>query len=168
MSTEHVETFLDAAGKAGTVHKTTAEMFPSCLEGIVEMPAIGTPLPFEGVSLAETAVETDFSPSDLEKAETGVTHATLGVGEYGTVSLPTDTAGTELVSLYTPRHVAVVAASDIEPGMKAAYEQLSDAFGDGQTTQVLATGPSATADMGTLIHGVHGPHEVHTVVLEDR
>jgi L-lactate dehydrogenase complex protein LldG len=61
-----------------------------------------------------------------------------------------------------------VAASDIEPGVKAAYERLGDAAEAGQDTHVLATGPSATADMGALVEGVHGPHEVHVIVLEDR
>ncbi|MFW5973924.1 MAG: LUD domain-containing protein, partial [Natrialbaceae archaeon] len=61
-----------------------------------------------------------------------------------------------------------VAASDLAGSMKAAYERLAEEFATGRDTQVLATGPSATADMGTLVQGVHGPHEVHVVVLEDR
>lgn len=33
---------------------------------------------------------------------------------------------------------------------------------------ILATGPSATADMGALVQGVHGPRTVHVVLVEDR
>lgn len=168
MSSDNVEAFLESAGGAATVHGVTAESFTDQLCESIEEPAIGTPLPYEGVSLAETPAETEFSPADLERARTGVTHATLGIGEYGSVSLPSEPAGVELVSLYASRHVVVVAASDVEPGMKSAYERLSEEFADGRDTQVLATGPSATADMGTLIQGVHGPHEVHIIVLEDR
>jgi L-lactate dehydrogenase complex protein LldG len=168
MSSEDVESFVGSAGGAATVHESSAGEFTEALGEAIEKPAIGTPLPFEGVSLEDTPVETDFSPADLERAETGVTPVTLGVGEYGSVAVPGDAAGTELVSLYAPRHVAVVAASDIAGSMKAGYERLAEEFADGRDTQVLATGPSATADMGTLVEGVHGPHEVHVIVLEDR
>jgi len=30
---------------------------------------------------------------------------------------------------------------------------------------VFVTGPSATADMGPLVRGVHGPHQLHVIVL---
>jgi len=30
----------------------------------------------------------------------------------------------------------------------------------------MATGPSATGDMGALVQGVHGPSEVHVIVVE--
>lgn len=163
-----VQSFRESVAGTATVHETTAEEFAETLQSAIETPAVGTSLPFEGVSLAETAVETEFTPGELQWAQTGVTPARIGIGEYGTVTLPSDDAGTELVSLYAPRHVAVLPASGIEPDMKAAYERLSEDFRGGEDTQVLATGPSATADMGTLIQGVHGPHEVHILVLEDR
>ena len=31
---------------------------------------------------------------------------------------------------------------------------------------VFITGPSATADMGPLVHGVHGPHRLLVLLLE--
>lgn len=161
-------TFKQSASEAATVHETTAADFADTLEDAIETPAVGTPLPFEGVSLKDTPVETEFSPGELQWAQTGVTPARVGIGEYGTVTLPSDDAGTELVSLYTPTHVAVLPGSAIEPDMKAAYERLCEDRAEGTDTQILATGPSATADMGTLIQGVHGPHEVHILVLEDR
>lgn len=168
MSSDHVEGFTDSLRGAATVHEATVDSFPETLESAIDPPAIGTALPFDGVSLDGTAVETDFTPADLEVAQTGVTHATLGIGDYGTIALPSNSDGVELVSLYTPRHVAVVAASSIEQDMKTTYERLSEYFEAGVDTQILATGPSATADMGTLVEGVHGPHEVHVIVLEDR
>lgn len=168
MSSEHAETFQSSVGGLTTVHETTAAEFTDTLAEAIEEPAIGTPLPFDGVSLDSTPVETDFSPTTLEAAQTGVTPATGAVATYGTVTLASDSAGTELASLYPPRHVAVLAASDIHPDLKTAYERLDEDFAEGNRTQVLATGPSATADMGTLVHGVHGPHDVHIIVLEDR
>lgn len=168
MSSEELSAFESSLAGTATVHTTTADRFPETVAEAVDPPAVGTSLPFDGVSLAGTAVETDFSPSDLRAAATGVTPADVGIASYGTVTVPSGAAGEELVSLYAPRHVAVVAASDVVPDMAEAYEALGERFDDGRETQVLATGPSATADMGTLVQGVHGPKETHVVVLEDR
>lgn len=168
MSSETVSTFEASLQGVATAHSTTADDFDETLGSVVEQPAVGSPLPFEGVDIADAGVDTDPSPSALEAAATGVTPAGLGIAEYGTVTLPSSAAGEELVSLYTRRHVAVVAASDVVEDMRTAYERLGEDFSEGMDTQVLATGPSATADMGTLVQGVHGPHEVHVVVLEDR
>ncbi|RXK49040.1 LUD domain-containing protein [Halorientalis pallida] len=165
MSSESLSTFESSV--PGDVHRTTTADADAVLDDAVEEPAVGTALPYDDVSLPGS-VDTDPSPSTLEAAATGVTPAALGIAEYGTVTIPSGAAGDELVSLYTPRHVAVVAASDVVPDMPTAYERLGEDFAAGMDTQVLATGPSATADMGTLVQGVHGPSETHVVVLEDR
>ena len=99
-------------------------------------------------------------------ARTGVTAAALGVADYGSVVLRSDREGTEPVSLYVDRHVAVVRASDVVPDMPAAFERLGPLLRDGASA-VLATGPSATADMGALVKGAHGPKTVHVVVLDE-
>jgi L-lactate dehydrogenase complex protein LldG len=163
-----IEEFLTATEGDVMAHVTESDGFEDVLASVVEPPAIGTPLPFESVTLAGTGVETDFSPASLEAAKTGVTPVSFGISNYGTLSLCADADGTELASLYPPRHVGVLAASDFQTGMKDAFERLEAEFEAGRDTQVLATGPSATADMGTLVSGVHGPGEVHAVVLEDR
>jgi L-lactate dehydrogenase complex protein LldG len=165
MSTEPLSTFESSV--PGEVHRTTTGEFDAVLAEAVDDPAVGTALPYEDVTLPD-AVDTDPSPSTLESAATGVTPAAVGIADYGTVTIPSGGGGEELVSLYTPRHVAVVAASDVVADMPAAYERLGENFAAGLDTQVLATGPSATADMGTLVQGVHGPSETHVVVLEDR
>jgi L-lactate dehydrogenase complex protein LldG len=168
MSSETLATFESSLQGVATVHTTDAESFAETLGEAIDEPAVGTALPHVGVSLADTSVTLDPSPSDIETAETGVTPAGLGIADYGTVTVPSSVAGEELVSLYAPRHVAVVAASDVVADMPAAYERMGEEFAAGTDTQVLATGPSATADMGTLVEGVHGPSETHVLILEDR
>lgn len=168
MSSDPLSAFESSLQGTATVHTTTADEFPAAVEEAVDPPAVGTPLHFEGVSLDGTAVETEFGPTALRDARTGVTPARVGVADYGSVTVAADEHGAELASLYAPRHVAVVAASDVAADMPAAFEALDAEFEAGRDTQVLATGPSATADMGTLVEGVHGPHETHVVVLEDR
>jgi L-lactate dehydrogenase complex protein LldG len=163
-----VSTFESSLEGQSTVHRTTAADFGETLATAVQEPVVGTPLPVEGVSLAAAGVDTDPDLAAIDAAETGVTPAGLGVAEYGTVTIQSDAAGAELLSLYVPRHVAVLAASDLVEGMSAAFEGIAADVDDGADTQILATGPSSTADMGGLIQGVHGPHETHVVVLEDR
>ncbi|WP_331713952.1 LUD domain-containing protein [Halobacterium sp. CBA1126] len=72
------------------------------------------------------------------------------------------------MSLYPRTHVGVVRASDLHADVEATAAWLHDEFDAGRDSAVLATGASATADMGELVHGVHGPQDVHAVVVTDR
>ncbi|THE62854.1 lactate utilization protein C [Salinadaptatus halalkaliphilus] len=137
------------------------------IETALEEPAVGVSLPFDGVSLPDS-VRRAPTAGDLVDARTGVTPATFAIAEYGSVAIESRAAGDEPVSLYPERHVAVVAESDVVPDLSAGFDRLVPAFEDGEDSLVFATGRSATADMGGLVHGVHGPGEVHVIVLEDR
>ena len=163
-----VSTFEAALADRSTVHRTTAADAAATIDDAVTTPAVGTPLPYDGVSLGETAVERDPDLAAIDAARTGVTPAGIGIADYGTVTLPSTSDGAELCALYVDRHVAVLAESDLVDGMEPAYERIAGDAASGDATQILATGPSATADMGELIRGVHGPHETHVVVVTDR
>ena len=162
-----VQRFEREATDAGCeVRRVPAADFADELADLLEPPAVGAHLPFEGVSLPDS-ITADPTPSDLDAAATGVTPARFAVAEYGSVAVQSTTAGDEPASLYPEHHVAVVAASDVVGDMTAGIERMgriARAGGDA----VLATGPSATADMGALVLGAHGPREVTVVVLEDR
>ncbi|QCW04026.1 LUD domain-containing protein [Natrinema pallidum] len=134
---------------------------------IAAEPAIGVPLPFDGVSLP-ASVTTEPTAAELTAARTGVTPVGFAIAEYGTVAVESTAGGAEPISLYPERHVAVVAESDIVPDLSTGFDRLADGFDAGRDSVVFATGRSATADMGDLVHGVHGPGDVHVIVLEDR
>ena len=168
MPTESLATFESSLSEIGVeLVRTTAEEFESTLAPLLDVPAVGTPLPFAGVALPD-AVETDPTVADLEAAKTGVTAAGYGVADYGSVVIQGGPAGEEPVSLYADEHVAVVAASDVLPDMEATFDRLAEDVREGTGQAVIATGPSATADMGALVKGAHGPIEVTVVLLEDR
>ena len=112
-------------------------------------------------------VETEPTTADLREAHTGVTAAELGVAAYGSVAIEADRAGTEPVSLFVDRHVVVLREADLVPDMPDAFEWLGPKARDESSDVVFATGPSATADMGGLVHGAHGPKEVHVVLLRE-
>jgi L-lactate dehydrogenase complex protein LldG len=162
-----LSTFADALDELGVdVTRTTAEEFATALAGIVRDPAVGVTLPFDGVSYPD-GVTVDPTAAELERAHTGVTPATLGVADYGSVFLPSTPAGAEPVSLYPELHVAVVRAADVVPDLPEAMDRFADGARERDDSAVVATGPSATADMGELVLGAHGPEAVHVVVLDE-
>jgi L-lactate dehydrogenase complex protein LldG len=69
--------------------------------------------------------------------------------------------------LLPERHVVVLRAADVVPGTREALAELDRRADDAARSHVLATGPSATADMGGLVRGAHGPAEVHLVLVGD-
>lgn len=144
----------------------SAEDVPDVLESVCSAPTVGVPLPFDGVSLPGW-VNDDPTPTDLREANTGVTAAGIGIADYGSVVLPATPEGTEPVSLFPETHVAVLRTSDIVPGMPDAFAWLGEEFRAGTDSAIIATGPSATADMGALVKGAHGPKDVHVVMLDE-
>jgi L-lactate dehydrogenase complex protein LldG len=137
----------------------------SAIEAAVEGPTVGAPLPWDAVDLP-SHVTTDPTPTELNAAVTGVTAASLAIAEYGSLLLRADTAGSEPISLFVDRHVAVLQANDIVPDMPAAFEWLGSELRETRDSVIVATGPSATADMGALVQGAHGPKTVEVVVVE--
>ena len=141
------------------------EEVTATIERIASSPAVGVE-PSDGRYDFPDAVETSFSPRDLEAAATGVTAATLGIADYGSIVVPTTETGVEPVSLFADQHLAVLDESDIVRGMDDGLAQLGDRVRDAEFSGIIATGPSATADMGALVKGAHGPKTVHVVVVE--
>ena len=169
MTTDTVSRFESSLSGVGVgLTRTTADGFAEALDAEVDPPAVGVPLGVDGVSLAEAGVNTEPTTGELRAAETGVTRAGKGIADYGTLVLQSDEAGTEPTALYPPKHVAVLAESDVVGDVGEALTWLGSEFDDGHDSAVFATGVSATADMGELVFGVHGPVAVHVVLLTDR
>jgi L-lactate dehydrogenase complex protein LldG len=149
------------------VTHTTADDVEDVLADLLEEPAVGVELGIDGISLSNLPVTLDPNGAEVTGAATGITQAALGIADYGSVVIR-ETAGEEPVSLFGETHVAVVAASDIVPDMPTAFEEFGEWMRTDSADAVIATGPSATADMGALVKGAHGPRAVHIVVVEDR
>lgn len=162
---ETYERFAARAAAYGVeLTRCSASEAREAIESASEEPAVGTPLPWDDVSLP-AAIETDPIIRDLDDAVTGVTPAALAVADYGSIVLRATPAGTEPVSLFPDRHVAVLRARDIVPDMATAFEWFGDEVRASGGSAILATGPSATADMGELVKGAHGPKAVHIIVV---
>ena len=144
---------------------TTASDLPETLSTVCTEPVVGAPFPFEEPSLPGS-ISRATSRDDVAAAATGVTGATLGIADYGSVLIESSPPETELVSLYAETHVAVVRRDDVVDSMSEAVVELGPRLRDERGNAIDATGPSATADMGALVRGVHGPGEVHVVIVE--
>ena len=111
-------------------------------------------------------VRADPTPDEMVNSPAGVTEAFAGVARTGSVCVDVGFQKTGMASLLAPLHIAVVAAETIVPQPRDLFRE--DVLGGKGLTRsfVFITGPSATADMGPLVRGVHGPHRLHIVVLK--
>ncbi len=106
-----------------------------------------------------------LSAMDLDDVEGVLTTSALGIAVTGTVVLDHGPGqGRRAVSLVPDRHVCVVNADRIVDDVPAAIAQL-----DPTRAQTRISGPSATSDIElNRVEGVHGPRELHVVIVEPR
>lgn len=168
MSSGTVRTFEDSLDRldVGWTHTAVGDL-GATLRSICAEPTVGTPLPWADADLPDW-VNDRPTADDVREAATGITPAGIGIADYGSVVLPATPEGTEPVSLYPEMHVPVLRRSDLVDGMPAAFAWLAEEVTAEGGSAIVATGPSATADMGALVKGAHGPKAVHVVVLDDR
>jgi len=96
----------------------------------------------------------------------GIVRGALGIAETGSVVLIEERSEDRAVSMLSPIVVQVLDRAAIEARLEAVLERVLLAPGGPPTFASLTTGPSRTADIEmSLTIGVHGPHEVHVVVL---
>ncbi|MEF8779479.1 MAG: LUD domain-containing protein [Haloferacaceae archaeon] len=167
MATNAVGTF---TSKLSEIDVAVSRVEPSgvaaAVSDAIREPAVGVPIDVDGASLP-SVVETDPDVGDVRAARTGVTPAALGVADYGSILLESDPFGTEVVSLFPELHVAVLRESDVVGDMRSAFDWLGPRLREERSSAIVATGPSATADMGGLVRGAHGPEAVHVILVSD-
>ncbi len=101
-------------------------------------------------------------------ADLGLTGADYAVAETGSVVLTAGSGVSRIVSLVPPVHVAIVETSSVLPGLDELFTLLRRDYGrENWTSYVnIISGPSRSADIEyTLVTGVHGPGEVHLVLV---
>lgn len=155
-----------AMASGAEVHTVSKESAEETLRELIETPAVSVPSSLDQVSLPST-VGTSPTQELLKKAKTGITDALIGIETLGSVVIPSDHQHTGPVSLFPERQIAVLDKSNIVPDIEAAFTTLGDRYRDGNNDTVIVTGPSSTGDMGELITGVHGPGELHIMVVCD-
>ncbi len=116
-------------------------------------------VPFRGDARAATL-------TDLDPIGVGVTSADAALAETGTLVICSGAGRGRLASLLVPVHVAVVRRDRLFPSLPDLFRLRPDLAAMPGSNLVCITGPSRTADIEqTLSRGVHGPREVHVILL---
>lgn len=106
-----------------------------------------------GSKLPGATIETTLDRARIDDYAFGITRASLGIAESGTLVLKDADTSSRLGSLAPWVHIAVLNRNDIVLSISEALARLGD-----ERYTVFVTGPSKTGDVeGILIKGVHGP-----------
>ncbi|MSQ12922.1 MAG: hypothetical protein EXR47_02040 [Dehalococcoidia bacterium] len=116
-----------------------------------------------------TALGRDTRKDLAARAELGVTGVDWMIAETATAVLVSRKGAPRIASLLPPVHVAVVEASQVVPALGDAlalvHGQAAAEKWDGFYVN-LVSGPSRTGDIEqTIVIGVHGPGQVHLVLI---
>ena len=111
-------------------------------------------------------VITDPDKEQLATVKIGITDAFCGIAATGSVCVSVAQNLTSPASMLTGKHIVIVDGRTIVPRPRDVF---SDVFLNNKEISksfTIITGPSATADMGPLVRGVHGPGKIHIIILE--
>ena len=123
-----------------------------------------------------TGITAKDSLSDFTKASfaagAGITGVDFVLAESGTLVLSSETEGVQVASLAPPIHIALYRRSQLVGSLDEVLAKLPISNSPKRPTVgrsvVFITGTSRTADIEQiLIRGVHGPREVHAILVED-
>lgn len=96
-------------------------------------------------------------------ADAGVSEAAFGLADTGSVVLAASPEEPRARSLLPDVHVSLLREERILPGLDELFAALGGAL---PSSLAIVTGPSRSADIEQkLTIGVHGPREVHVVIL---
>lgn len=104
----------------------------------------------------------------VEKADVGVIQADFGLAETGSVVLVAGAEKPRIVSLLPPVCYFVLSLACLYDSMLDLMKELHSRHEKGEmpATVNVVTGPSRTADIElSLTVGVHGPGEVHVILV---
>lgn len=164
----HHTTMVQLAAELGLIMKSLAVRRAVC--DLLRPPlddAVAHAVREQGVDLRMCAAGSGFD--GYFDADVGISGVQLAIAESGTLVCASADGCGHGVSLVPPVHVALLRASDLVPDMIDCWRH--DVFRDGArlpSRMTMITGPSKTADIeGVLVTGVHGPREVHILLIAD-
>lgn len=105
-------------------------------------------------------------PSDVARADIGITGASFGLAESGSVVLSHGAGRSRLSSVLPPVHVALMKVDTIVWTLAHFAAEHPDLVAS-TANLVIVTGPSRTGDIELHLNlGVHGPKHVHVVLIK--
>lgn len=116
-----------------------------------------------GIHCLETGMRKHLGGVDI-----GFSIAQAGIAETGTFLLNSKCEELRLATMLCEVHVCVVKTSTIREKSYDVEDQLRAMLKDGPAYAAFVTGASRTADIERVLAiGVHGPLEMHILLLED-
>jgi L-lactate dehydrogenase complex protein LldG len=105
----------------------------------------------------------------MQDADLGLTGVEYAVAASGTIVVAASPIHPRSASLLPLIHVAVVRRDQLLPDLAALADRIRQDYPERLSSGLaLITGPSRTADIEqTLSIGVHGPGELHVLLLGD-
>ena len=104
----------------------------------------------------------------LEKIHTGLTPADCAIAETGTIVLDSAAEDMRIATMLSEIHVACVPASRIKADAMEVAEFLDGRLKSAPCYTAFITGASRTADIERVLTiGVHGPQELHILIIEE-
>jgi L-lactate dehydrogenase complex protein LldG len=99
------------------------------------------------------------------RAECGITCADYALADTGSLVMLSSIEEARMISLLPPAHIAIVPRNRILTGLDELLIRVPNPA-DLTSSMVLITGPSRTGDIEQiLVRGVHGPGEIHVIVV---
>lgn len=100
-------------------------------------------------------------------ANFGITSTAYALAATGTLATLASEEEPRLISLLPPAHIVVIPASRILVNLDELFTRVPMPA-SATSALVFITGPSRTADIEQiLVRGVHGPGEIHAVIVEN-
>ena len=149
-----------------------AKLLVRSAHSVVERLRLGTAVDVKGVEVALMASEDPTDGAQRQRArdrgiaaDLGVTGVDYAVAETGSVLIAAGKGTSRLVSLLPPVHVAIVERGQVVADLDDLFALVAAEHGATSYMNIIS-GPSRSGDIEqTIVKGVHGPREVHMVLL---
>lgn len=117
--------------------------------------------------LKAIGIQPNCSREACASAEFGISSADFALADTGSLVFLSESRESRLISLLPPRHIAIIARETILGGLEELFTKVPEPAAQ-SSSLVIVTGPSRTADIEMrLVRGVHGPGEIHVMIVED-
>ena len=158
----HVHHVADAGAAARQIERITSQQAAPRI-GVSDAPLLDevrSHLP------AALLLSPDATRDELLACDAGLTTAQWGIAETGSLVLDSSAERHRWLSLLPPIHIAVLPADRIVATLAEALATARGSEPAPPRAITMITGPSRTADIElTLVVGVHGPRELHVLLL---
>lgn len=104
----------------------------------------------------------------MDRIHTALTPANWGVAQTGTLVINSSSEDLRIATMLSETHVAFLPKSAIHPDMDSLADNIDTILKDSCSYLAFISGPSRTADIERVLSiGVHGPKELHILLMED-